>query len=385
MSKPLILYVHHNTEHIGGADYCLFKMVREVVRSGEFGCLVLLSSESAIAELYRRESIPVFLQPAVPLRKSITAFPGWIGGAVAEMQQIRALTRRYPIRLLHSNDLFDFTANWAARRLHLSSCQHIRTILDNRKPTTRLLSWCCRVAADRIFCVSDAVHRHLFGEAKRQIHTLYDWLDLAAVGHTQRPAQSLRQELGRDPQDVLIGCLGRQVAWKGQHLLLQAAPIIAAAIPEAFFLFIGESPSGPYQERLQAMLVSSPVRDRIRFLGQRRDITSLLSQLDLVVHTSITPDPLPGVVMEAMSCGLLVVGPDSGGVVEMIEDEKSGYLYRCGDAQALATRTIAAWKQQENALAIRQTARQRVAQKFAKSRLVDQLLQEYRNLLQYSQ
>jgi len=51
----------------------------------------------------------------------------------------------------------------------------------------------------------------------------------------------------------------------------------------------------------------------------------------------------------------------------------------------LATRTIAAWKQQENALAIRQTARQRVAQKFAKSRLVDQLLQEYRNLLQYSQ
>ncbi len=382
MSKPLILYVHHNTQHIGGADYCLFKMVREVARSGEFGCLVLLANESAIAELYRRESIPVFLQPAAPLRKSVTALPGWISGAVAESRRIRALTRRYPVRLLHSNDLFDFTANWAARRLHLPSCQHIRTILDHRKPTTRLLSWCCRVGADRIFCVSDAVHRHLFGEAKRQIRTLHDWLDFAAVGHCQHPAQSLRQELGVDSQAVLIGCLGRQVAWKGQHLLLQAAPRIAADIPEAVFLFIGESPAGPYQQQLQAMLASSPVRDRIRFLGQRSDITSLLSQLDLVVHTSVTPDPLPGVVMEAMSCGLLVVGPDSGGVVEMIEDGKSGYLYRCGDAQALAARTITAWKQQENAPAIRQAAGQQVAQKFVKSRLVAQLLQEYRALLQ---
>jgi glycosyltransferase involved in cell wall biosynthesis len=67
-----------------------------------------------------------------------------------------------------------------------------------------------------------------------------------------------------------------------------------------------------------------------------------MNQLDVMVHCSIDPDPLPGVVMEAMSCGTIVVGANSGGVPEEIEDGKSGFLYDAGNSNDMAAKIIKA-------------------------------------------
>ncbi|MBN1543389.1 glycosyltransferase family 4 protein [candidate division KSB1 bacterium] len=380
MNRPVILYVHHNTQHIGGADYCLFKMVREVQKKSSFRCLVLLSCRNEICDLYRRESIPVFFHTIPTLPKSVRVIPQLVRMTLAETRCIRALAKRYKIRLVHSNDLFDFTANWAAKILGIPSCQHIRAILDSTKITSPLLSICCRLGADRIFCVSNAVRQNLFGRAERQSRVLYDWIDLETVGHN-RTAVELYQELDLDSQATLIGFLGRLTQWKGPHLLIQAAPLIAERIPKAIFLFIGESPAGPYRLRLQQLAKNSQVRERLHFLGYRRDVSSLLTQLDLVVHTSTSPDPLPGVIMEAMKCGTPVVAPNSGGVPEEIRDGISGYLYPAGDWRALAHKVVSALTNSTRYDAVRRNARREVDSRFSKDHIMPQLLREYDRLI----
>ena len=58
--------------------------------------------------------------------------------------------------------------------------------------------------------------------------------------------------------------------------------------------------------------------------------------LDIYVHCSVDPDPLPGVIMEAMEMGKPAIGPRAGGVPEVIDDGKTGLLYKPGDFQALS-------------------------------------------------
>jgi glycosyltransferase involved in cell wall biosynthesis len=78
------------------------------------------------------------------------------------------------------------------------------------------------------------------------------------------------------------------------------------------------------------------VQDRVHFLGFRRDIPELLHVVDAVVHTSIAAEPFGRVVVEGMLAGRPVVATRAGGVLEIIDDGRTGLLVPPGDAAALA-------------------------------------------------
>ena len=70
------------------------------------------------------------------------------------------------------------------------------------------------------------------------------------------------------------------------------------------------------------------------------DVFALLAAVDVVAFTSIWPDSLPRVVLEAMAAGRPVVAFCTGGVAEMVEDGVTGLLVEPGDAAGLADRLI---------------------------------------------
>jgi glycosyltransferase involved in cell wall biosynthesis len=74
----------------------------------------------------------------------------------------------------------------------------------------------------------------------------------------------------------------------------------------------------------------------IEFLGHRNDVATLLRSCDIAVHASISPDPLPGTVLEAMLAEAATIASSAGGVLEMITDPSIGVLVPPGDAAALA-------------------------------------------------
>jgi glycosyltransferase involved in cell wall biosynthesis len=78
----------------------------------------------------------------------------------------------------------------------------------------------------------------------------------------------------------------------------------------------------PQLERLATRL---GIADRVRFLGWRADVPSLLARADLLVCPSIH-EPLGNVVIEAWSAGLPVVATASDGPAALIEDGESGIL-----------------------------------------------------------
>jgi glycosyltransferase involved in cell wall biosynthesis len=72
----------------------------------------------------------------------------------------------------------------------------------------------------------------------------------------------------------------------------------------------------------------------VRFLGFRRDVYSVLKRMDVFCLPSLS-EGLPNALMEAMSVGCACVASRVGGVVHLVEHEKSGLLVEPGDVAAL--------------------------------------------------
>lgn len=187
----------------------------------------------------------------------------------------------------------------------------------------------------------------------------------------------LRQELGVDDRFV-VGHFSRFSPWKGQHILLQALKhcpdnVVVILVGDALF---GEE---EYKQRLYQDVIDLDLSDRVKFLGFRSDIASLMAVCDLVAHTSTDPEPFGRVIVEAMLCGTPIVAAAAGGVLELIEPGKTGWLSPPGDVVKLAEIIQQCQNQPEQTISIAHQAHQSASQRFnleTTNQQIAQLLQQ---------
>ncbi len=377
-----ILYIHHNTEDIGGADFCLHKMVRDVSATPGYRCHIALSADTESAKSYRDEGIPVTLFPGSFLSKNFFELGRYPFKCCKEILFFIQFIKQNRIDLVHTNDLTDWSGNLAARWVGIPSIQHIRTILPARTSAKSILTRLSQKSSTHILCVSEAVRRHMFPSVQN-CSVLHDWIDLETAGHTRQnnEPQSLRKELGIAKDAFLLGNPGRWVYWKGQHLLIQAAEDIIAQRPDVHICLVGQrSKTNAYSAFLHDLYEHSPVRDHIHFLPFRMDIASLMSQLDLMIHSSVHPDPLPGVVMEAMSQNTVVVAPRAGGIPEMVTHGETGFLYHPGNPKNLAETVVTALDHIQRDPHMKNRAQAYILKTFDRATLLNRLLEWYQSL-----
>ena len=123
---------------------------------------------------------------------------------------------------------------------------------------------------------------------------------------------------------------------KNQQLLIRALSNVKEQIPQAKLLLAG---TGPLQEECKRTAVRLGVEHMVNFLGFRKDIDSLLKISDLAVASSLR-EGLPVNIMEAMSSGLPVIATNNRGHLELIQQEKNGYLIPNEDEKQFSTRIL---------------------------------------------
>lgn len=150
----------------------------------------------------------------------------------------------------------------------------------------------------------------------------------------QRPPVR-KPESSRGP--FTVGLVGRIAEWKGQDVFIRA---MAEAFPtgDARGVVVGAPLFGEdaYARGLQSLCAELHVEHVIVFRGFREDVDAELESFDVLVHTSVVPEPFGQVVLEGMAAGLPVVAAAAGGPLEIIEDGVTGLLYPPGDIPALA-------------------------------------------------
>jgi glycosyltransferase involved in cell wall biosynthesis len=137
--------------------------------------------------------------------------------------------------------------------------------------------------------------------------------------------------------ETVVGVIGRLAPWKGQDVFLEAfadafrgSSVRGRIIGSAMF---GEDDYARSLERQTALL---GISDQIEFRGFRDDVWAELSELDILVHCSVSPEPFGQVVLEGMAAGVPVVAAAAGGPAELITSGVDGILTAPGDRHALA-------------------------------------------------
>jgi glycosyltransferase involved in cell wall biosynthesis len=137
---------------------------------------------------------------------------------------------------------------------------------------------------------------------------------------------------------------------------------------------------GPLRPAMEALADSLGIRERVNFLGQRRDVDRILSQSHISTLVS-NWEGFPLSILEAMRAGLPVVATGVGGVAEAIEDGKTGYVVAQGDPDVLRDRIERLLTSSALRVQLGTNGRRRYEQHFTLDRLVANTLTVYRNVL----
>jgi glycosyltransferase involved in cell wall biosynthesis len=169
------------------------------------------------------------------------------------------------------------------------------------------------------------------------VEQVYYPVSTPAATSTARERSAARQALDTPASDVVIVQVSRLEAWKGQHVLLQALTRLRGVPGWSCWIVGGaQRPSeAAYREQLETIAREGGIADRIRFLGERNDVPTLLAAADLFCQPNTSPEPFGLSLVEALHAGLPVVTSCIGGACEIV-DVSCGVLVPSGNANALA-------------------------------------------------
>lgn len=238
--------------------------------------------------------------------------------------------------------------------------------------------------SDSVTACSEAVRRHalgVLGLPPGLVRTLPNAIEIPEEEGDPRARERVRRELGAARDDLLVGSLGRLVEpKKGLAVFLAAAGLLARDFPRARFALVGEGPArGPLEERAAREGVSHCTT----FAGLRRDVPEVMRAFDLFVQPSLW-EGFGLTAVEAMAVGTPVVASLVGGVEEVVADGQTGILVPPGDAPALAAACARLLRNRDLAERLGRAGVDRARARFGIERLVRDLEELYRELLDRS-
>ncbi|MGQ3051433.1 MAG: glycosyltransferase family 4 protein [Roseateles sp.] len=336
--RPHVLVVHSSAE-LYGSDKSLLDLVQ--ARRAEFEFTVALPEEGPLIALLRAAGARVAVMDVCKLRRDMLRPSGLLAvwrstrRCVAALQ---ALAGDRPFELVYSNSMAVLGGAFLARRAGLPHVWHVREIVAN----SRVMTWGFRGLAlwlaTRLVCNSGETRAWIAGPGLGgRCEVIWNGVD-APVSADRREAE--RQALGYAPDDLVYCFVGRLNAWKGQLLAVEAFERLQARRPgPQRLLIVGSAYAGQehFEAELAARMAASPCRDAIQRLPFRDDIDSIWQASDVVLVPSLEPEPFGRVAIEAMAHARPVIAAGHGGLVEIVEDGRTGLLFQPRDADALAT------------------------------------------------
>jgi glycosyltransferase involved in cell wall biosynthesis len=161
---------------------------------------------------------------------------------------------------------------------------------------------------------------------------------------------------------VVVAHLRRE---KGHDVLVDAAPHVLRRFPDARFDIVGE---GPEMDPLLRRVRERGVAHAFTFFGHRDDVAERLAASDIFVLPSRS-EASPNALLEAMAAGLPVVASAVGGIPELVDDSRTGFLVPAGNARVLAERICQLMADSSRGARIGDAARRDVASRFSFDRM----------------
>ncbi|CAG0991704.1 Putative glycosyltransferase EpsD [Anaerolineales bacterium] len=228
--------------------------------------------------------------------------------------------------------------------------------------------------------VSDSIGRLGVPIEKRTY--IYDGIELQKL-NVAADGRAFRRQHQIPEEAFVVGLVGLLIPWKGQMLFVESARQLLQEMPDAVFALVGGTPEEcrTYEAELRKIAEQPELKGQIIFTGHVSDMAAVYNGLDVVLSASTSPEPLGTMIIEAMTMARPLIAPDHGGAVEMIENGKTGLLFKAGDAQDLAEKIRTLYRDSALRKDMGQSARAHALQVFSVEEHVRHIESVYKQLL----
>ncbi|MGH9752747.1 MAG: glycosyltransferase [Blastocatellia bacterium] len=292
--------------------------------------------------------------------------------AIKQILRLRKMMIEQRIAILHAHDFYSGALGVTAARLCgvkvIAAHRHLR--LSDR----RIHDWGTRYIhklADRVLVNAEGVRDHILNmgsAAPRKIVVIRNGLDTSIDPRAlrERRRAELLAELGFGADARIVGSVASLKTVKGHRYLLEAAAKVMKADARVHLILVGEGNLG---NEITAQAAHLGIGAKTRLLGRREDAAHLVAAFDVAVLASLS-EGLPNTVMEAMAAGVPMVATAVGGVLELIEDGKTGFLVPPAKPEAMAERIEYALSHTNLTGLMATRGRQFVVERFGMERMV---------------
>ena len=187
--------------------------------------------------------------------------------------------------------------------------------------------------ANRFVAVSEATAKTAREQREcpdSKLMVIPNGIDTERFSAERRGRRETRAQLGLADDDFFVLTVGRLWPEKGHEYLIRSLqPMLSK--PGTVLAIAGD---GPERENLEHFVADLDLDDRVRLLGNRRDVPELVAAADVFVLSSVR-EGLPLVIPEAMAGGLPVVSTSVGGIPKVVLEGETGFLVESGDREAM--------------------------------------------------
>lgn len=201
--------------------------------------------------------------------------------------------------------------------------EHGRHVPDPWKPHRILANRLLLRRRDLVIAVAESVKRAVIskeGIASKRILVIPNGIDPVPYFAAAATRDDTRRELGLTHDDVAIIHVARLDPLKDHDTAITAVEKLGN--DRVRLLIVGD---GPEETRIRHRVNQSPIREKCRLLGYRRDIPRLLAAADVFLLSSVS-EGLPVTILEAMAAALPIVATDVGDVSKAVADGATGFL-----------------------------------------------------------
>lgn len=237
----------------------------------------------------------------------------------------------------------------------------------------------CYLFAHKIIAVARAVKNHLVrqGVPPGRIEVVHNGVDLS---HFVPPADlaAAKRRLDIAPDRLVVGVVAHLTEKKGHRWFLDAAAEVRRRVPQAYFLLAGD---GQERQALQEQAKVLAIAPHVRFAGFQRDVRPWIGAMDVVVLPSLSMEGLPRALLEAGAMEKPVICSPVGGMPEVVQNGKTGFIVPTNDTTALAEAIIRLLSDEKFRLRMGRAGRLRVSQEFTQEHTVAKTEKVYQEVL----
>ena len=232
---------------------------------------------------------------------------------------IRKILKKNKIDLVYNNTSTLISPSVAAKLVGIPSIYHIHEIPNSNLVYSKFITLFLNNFSREIICVSKSVYDfwNKRGVENNKLKIIYNGFNFK-----KNKPKIIRNDI------IVFTCVSRIIPYKGHALLIELFDHICKKNDNIYLQIVGDTlpQYQNYLDKLKLDIRKRGLLDKIKFMGFRNDVLSILKNSNFLIHTPISPDPLPTVIFEAIKTNTPVITNNLGGAIEILNNGKNGLI-----------------------------------------------------------